>query len=297
LQILERFDADVAWRIERLETADASVTGFDLGLSLEAGALRVGPFEATGARGGKLSAGLRLGPGDAGYDLDLDLRLENVRVALAQTAEGRDDPLTRVDARIDLRSRGRTPHEVAAAAEGRMVLALEGGRLDDSLVRITAFDVLRRLLRLVNPYRDASREPAELECAVFVIEAGESRLRLEPVALRTENVTIVGRGGVNLENERLDLEWVAKPRKGLGISSTAITNPYIKLGGTLGRPRIDVKPVNAIATTGVAVATGGLSLLGKGLWDRMTAEKDICKKAMRTAEQLLAEEPGGQHGN
>jgi hypothetical protein len=32
-----------------------------------------------------------------------------------------------------------------------------------------------------------------------------------------------------------------------------------------------------MTTTGAAVATGGLSLLAKSLWDRVKAQGDICK--------------------
>jgi hypothetical protein len=32
-----------------------------------------------------------------------------------------------------------------------------------------------------------------------------------------------------------------------------------------------------MTTTGAAVATGGLSLLAKSMWDRVKAQSDICK--------------------
>jgi hypothetical protein len=32
-----------------------------------------------------------------------------------------------------------------------------------------------------------------------------------------------------------------------------------------------------MTTTGAAVATGGLSLLAKSMWDRVKAQGDICK--------------------
>ena len=62
---------------------------------------------------------------------------------------------------------------------------------------------------------------------------------------------------VIINTEKLNLEWVTKPRKGLGLSASMITNPYIKLGGTLGNPSIEMKPLEALTTTGAAVATAG----------------------------------------
>ena len=47
-----------------------------------------------------------------------------------------------------------------------------------------------------------------------------------------------------------------------------------------------MKGVQAVASTGAAVATGGLSLLGKGLWDRITAERKVCARALERAEKV-----------
>ena len=73
---------------------------------------------------------------------------------------------------------------------------------------------------------------------------------------------------------------MTKPRKGIGISASMITNPYIKLGGTLANPSIELKPLEAVTSTGVAVATMGISLAAKGLFDRITAERKVCHKAL-----------------
>ena len=59
-----------------------------------------------------------------------------------------------------------------------------------------------------------------------------------------------------------------------------ITNPYIKLGGTLSNPAFELKSLEAITSTGVAVATMGVSLVAKGMLDRITAEKKVCKRAL-----------------
>jgi hypothetical protein len=46
----------------------------------------------------------------------------------------------------------------------------------------------------------------------------------------------------------------------------------------LKKPQVGIDPTSSATTTGVAVATAGLSLLAKGLWDRAAAEKSICKQ-------------------
>jgi hypothetical protein len=52
----------------------------------------------------------------------------------------------------------------------------------------------------------------------------------------------------------------------------------MKLGGTLQNPKLQIDAASSVTTTGAAVATAGLSLLARGLWDRVTAESDMCKE-------------------
>ena len=75
--------------------------------------------------------------------------------------------------------------------------------------------------------------------------------------------------------------WAAKPRRGVGLSASALTNSYIKLGGTLSEPSLTIKPLQAVTATTAAVATAGLSILAKGFWDRFTSGKRSCRKAKK----------------
>jgi hypothetical protein len=115
--------------------------------------------------------------------------------------------------------------------------------------------------------------------------------RIEPMVARTDVMTLVGSGRIDFATEKIDFQWTAKPRKGVGLSASTITNPYIKLGGTLANPVVEVKPLEAVTSTGVAVATGGLSILGKGLLDRITAERKVCKQALRKAGERAGGRP------
>jgi hypothetical protein len=89
-------------------------------------------------------------------------------------------------------------------------------------------------------------------------------------------MTVLVFGDLDFNNEKLDLAIRAKPREGLGISIGGVVNSFLKLGGTLSKPKLQVDPKGTVVTGGVAVATGGLSLLAKGLFDRLSAQADIC---------------------
>jgi len=53
----------------------------------------------------------------------------------------------------------------------------------------------------------------------------------------------------------------------------------------LSSPSLDARPMEAMASTGAAVATAGLTLLLRGLYDRLTAEKKVCVKALEVARR------------
>ena len=56
--------------------------------------------------------------------------------------------------------------------------------------------------------------------------------------------------------------------------------PFIKVTGTLTEPGVGLDEKGSLLTGGAAVATGGLSILYKGIFDRVTAEGDRCEKTL-----------------
>jgi hypothetical protein len=162
-------------------------------------------------------------------------------------------------------------------------LVIGKGIFESSMLDLVTADILLTLINAFNPF--AKEDPTtELECGIALLSFEDGVARLEPMAFQSDKMTLLGDGKIDFRTEKLKLEWITKPRKGIGISASMITNPYIKLGGTLASPSIELKPLEAVTSTGVAVATLGLSLVAKGMYDRVTAEKKVCKKALEEIE-------------
>ena len=51
-----------------------------------------------------------------------------------------------------------------------------------------------------------------------------------------------------------------------------------------------MKPLEAVASTGAAVATLGLTVLAKGFYDRITSEKNVCVDALVKAKGAIPRE-------
>jgi len=123
------------------------------------------------------------------------------------------------------------------------------------------------------------------ECSVIVANIESGLITLDPVVVQTDKLTIVTQGTVDLNTEKLNIEFNTKLRKGVGISISMVVNPFINLTGTLSSPSIGLDPA-AVAVKGtVAVATLGLSLLAKSLTDRYFSSKDPCGDALKKARE------------
>ena len=103
---------------------------------------------------------------------------------------------------------------------------------------------------------------------------------------QTNRLLITALATANLKNEKIEVLFTIMNREGIGISATSIVNPYVKITGTLARPTLSFAPTRAAITYGAAVASGGLSVLAKGVWDRLASsgqqcEKELAKRNMR----------------
>lgn len=276
---MELASLDVHWEADEVVTRSTRIHEVAVGVRMDADRLEVGPFLAYGDLGGRVQMQGSLERGDDGVRLDAGLEVDALR--LARLAPGGDisrSPPVDVDLRFQ--GAGRSPHELMAFADGKAVIVFHEGEIDNSLVDRLAADVLLQFLKLFNPFH--KEDPTtRFECGVAAARLDGGVLHIDPLAARTDKLTVVGDGRVRLENEALRLTWAVKPRKGIGVSATAITNPYIKLAGTLGDPNLTVKPLDAVVSTGAAVATMGLSLLARGMWDRATAERKVCRRALK----------------
>ncbi|NIQ96432.1 MAG: hypothetical protein GWN87_21230, partial [Desulfuromonadales bacterium] len=78
----------------------------------------------------------------------------------------------------------------------------------------------------------------ELECGVARVALGDGRAVVDPVIVQTRELVVTSGGKVNLETEKIDLQFNTRPRKGIGLSASVVINPFIRVGGTLSQPTL-----------------------------------------------------------
>ncbi len=276
---LRRADGDVDITIDSLQLPVERFHDFELKARLLDGRLDISRIAMVGSREGNGSGSLVLEPAGDGYRGQLDLDLNGIRFDLPgeDATDAASSPP--VDLEVQMQAQGASPHEFASSSNGSIEIVVGKGVMDSRVFDMITADILLTILEAFNPF--AKEDVAtELQCAIALLTIEDGLAKLDPMVMQSNKMTMLGDGKIDLGTEKLNLEWITKPRKGIGISASMLTNPYIKLGGTLAHPAIELKPMQAVASTSVAVATMGISLVAKGMLDRVTAEKKVCKQAL-----------------
>ncbi len=191
--------------------------------------------------------------------------------------------------RIDAAATGLNLRDLAATLNGQMRFIGQGGKVP----RMSALsgDFLSELVRTLNPL-SKRQEFTNVVCQAYLFGATSGVLKTDPViVVRTTDIDVISNGSVDLRNETIDFNFKTSARGGLGFSAGELLNAYVKVSGTLNKPRLTVDPKGTLVNGGAAFATGGLSILATTLWDRLTRQSDPCAAAVAEADKRSSAKP------
>jgi len=265
-------DAEVS--IASVILANDRLEDLNFDLLLEDGALTIDPFGFNSGAGG-VSGKLDLRPNQGQHTLSLGLAADNIRPG-AMAIEGYEaDSIPPLTLEIQLSGEGTSIREIMSSANGRISGRQGEGQINMQAAGALFSDLIVSILRTLNPLSE-TKSFTNLECGVYEVNITDGIAAVEQFVLQTDRLTIVASGHIDLSTEELNLALRTKTREGLGVSLGGVVNSFLKVGGTMKEPSLEVDAAGSVATTGVAVATGGLSVLARGLWDRISAEVNIC---------------------
>lgn len=284
LELLHQGDADLEVRVKELRRESGDIRNLTFRGGIIGGELEVR----------ELSADLRSGHIDAQGSLLPDG--ETGRVVLAMQGRDLDFTTSRdpsgvpMDAEIDVlaQSTGRTSRELAANLNGIVVFSATGGRIENNRFASALYgNLLDEVLSTINPFFK-SEEYTNLNCVVVPIKIDQGMAGSNPNSfIQTDRITIVAKSEVDLLTEELEVHLRTLPRRRFGVSAGELVNPYIKVVGTLASPKLAVDEKGVLITGGAAAATGGLSILAKAAWDRLSGPKNPCQSIAAQARELI----------
>jgi uncharacterized protein involved in outer membrane biogenesis len=275
--------------VERLRLDVTELNAVALELSLHENLLKLSPFQFSGPLGEKAVGKLIFGGDEEKAQLDFVVSANDFRFGVG-AAEGQDiNTFPPTDVNIDVVGSGATYHELASSLNGNFRIVQGKGLIANGGLDLIFSDLLSELFATLNPYAKKS-EYTQLECSLINAKITSGNVLVKPLIFQTEQLTIFSGGLIDLNTEKMSLDFETKLRKGIGLSAGMAINPFIRLGGSLSSPGIELDPAGVAITGGVAVATAGLSLVGKSLWDRFLTSKDPCGKALKKLQKLDQEE-------
>jgi AsmA family protein len=286
LSALDSLDATLSWTVGKLDLASGmTLNAVSVQAKLDHGHLSLAPLSARLA-GGTIAATLGLDKGAKGKTAALSATVSANGVSLGSVvaAAGGGDALSGAPTAValDLKGNGGSVRALMASLSGSVLIDVGAGTLRSAAIDWGTGDVLSRVLTAVLPGVKGSQTSA-LSCAVahFRVENGVARAE-KGLAMESDTSNAQGGGTIDLRSETLDLGMQPQARGGVGISVGGTLGSLIRLQGTLASPQIgfdELGTAKAALSAGAAVATGGLSILGQMLADKVTGEDHPCQIA------------------
>ncbi len=239
--------------------------------------------------GGFSSGSAELELRDAAPGLYARFALDSRRLPLIWLLSDTSDTREQAYYRAALTGQGTTLRQLAASLDGTLATRGGGGRLDNRGLMFFFGDVFGEIFAQLNPQvRDENY--TDIECHAGILVVTDGLVDFTPGAvLRTDKLDIAMGGTADLNNERLNLVFNTRSRTGVGISASKAVTPYLMLGGNFSYPRLGVNTKGVVISGGAAVATGGLSILAEGLWDRWVGTAtNPCDELFEQADEASA---------
>jgi len=286
---MKKINATVDVDIGELQRGTLFMKDIDLEVYLRDGTMEISKA-AFEARSGAMLAKAKLEPVGESGAASVELVARNLALGMAQTNM---DLAMKGDIDINLDATGADLRTLLGNSNGMIFINARGGRVTSNraLQRLYG-DMLQEVLGTINPLRKS--EPyTDFECVVWPLQIDGGLLTSRPNAfISTNQIRMAVSSSVNLETEDLRVVVRTTPRRALSISAGELVNPYVQVVGTLAAPRLAVDEKGVLISGSVAVATGGLSVLARGLWDRISRSGNPCKETSDKAiEQLTSRFP------
>jgi len=282
-ETMTSLNASVNVEIGELRRNDVRIADLKLQSELRDGVLNLGQFDFRAASGWLRAKG-SLDPDKGAGKMAFQLAARDFAIGASANA----DLSARADANVNLQASGTDLRTLAANLKGIVFVSYGGLTVQSSgfLKRLYG-DMLSEIISVINPF-SKSDSSVYFDCVVVPLEFDEGQLQTQPhVLIRTDKVRIVSESSIDLRSEKIDMQFRTAPRKGITISAGEILNPYVKLVGTLAAPRLAVDQQGMLISGGAAVATGGLSILAKAAWQRMSRSKDPCTETREQSIEVL----------
>ncbi len=288
IDALKEREVAASVRANEVRTRRRTLNDVTLEASILNGVLRLGSFDLE-TDGGTMRGELTLRRGEIAPEIAVRISGENISIGLDALSPEDLSTLPRYTADLGFAASGNSLQEMAATMNGYLYLVGGAGKVRSTAIRFYTRDFFSELFDTLNP-SSATDPDLELSCAVVLAAIEDGVVTGDPaLVMQSDEVTVYADARIDLETELVDVNLRTVPRRGLGISLSDLISPYVKIGGTLSEPSVAFDPEGTLIEGGLAVATGGASLIAENLWERFLSAGDPCDRAISYADERLQE--------
>jgi AsmA protein len=224
--------------------------------------LTLDPFEV-GLAGGKISGPIKLDGQKDPIAAQAVLRLRDLSLPkLFPTLPENQKSIGDINGLIELQGRGDSVGEMLGAANGKIGMYLDGGKISRYMMELVALDLWG-----VARVKMKGDEPIDIRCAIADFSVKDGLAKTNAFVFDTQVVNVGGDGTVNLKSEQMDLKLNPEPKD----RSVASLNAPLYIKGTFGAPkfapdwqRLGAKGVGAVLMGLLSPALAVLPLLKEG---------------------------------
>jgi hypothetical protein len=287
---MKRLDGTVDIRATRALIADFALDDLRVAARLKDGSLGVDSLELRAPPDGRLVLSGRVEPGARGAAVQLSASGTRVSLAALTDTPAQRAARPRAEVRLEVAGEGGTWRELAQSLDGSLRLTTGPGAFPVSRLDLLLGNLLRDIAAKVLP-GSAPSDTAKVRCLAAFLTATDGVVRTAPaVVMQTDKINLATHGSADLRTERVEFFLRTAPLRGrVDLTIGEVVTPYLVVNGTLARPGVAVDPKGALFSGGAAVATAGISILAKGVWDRMFQAGDPCAAAAAEADKLAKE--------
>jgi uncharacterized protein involved in outer membrane biogenesis len=272
---LRTASVDLRYEIARLIPMANPLLDLNGSLVLDQGKLDLDSrFE--GPAGGRFHADITLDATKTPATLDTDFQIVDLVLKIGDTDA---EIAPRVELDIDVDSMGDSMRALASSAWGDVLLYIGPGKFEKVKGGMLSNDFISEFLGALNPFR-AEETHTVVECFIFKLGIEDGLSDIEAMLFQSDKLMVIGKGDIDLDTEKLNMEFNTKPREGVGLSMAGFVTPFVQLKGTLAEPGIGLDKSGVLLSGGAALATGGMSFLYKAVADRATAGGDRCAEVL-----------------
>ncbi|NVK44100.1 MAG: AsmA family protein [Oceanospirillaceae bacterium] len=280
--VLQGFEGALQIKVGRMHIDSLALQQVDIGADLQKDRLKL----QLGAYNKRVTANIDVKPTASGWQYTLNqtgkLKLSEL---LDPTQPGGDSTQAPLDIDLHLRGSGTSLDEFFRSARGQFLMVVGEGKLSKGISNsLPLGSVIYTLLNAVLPDEQKGKH-SKLECAVVQFDiANGIATSSKGLALRTDQLNVLGGGAINLQTGEIQFKFKTAPRRGLGISFVGVADRLFDVTGTLQHPTATLSMERAATFGAMAWATSGLSILANSVFSRLSAATNPCETVLKGAK-------------